>query len=137
MNNILVLLTMKHSYKAALDLVSLGYKVSIITLDPKHTQVKKISGYIIPKNDEYFNEYIDESIDRLKFISNFSGSAGFAVILRHKNFLFVDGRYTIQAEKQAGKKFKIITIPKKFPCLEVSGEDNPRKARIKSIPDIK
>ena len=46
MNNILVLLTMKHSFKAALDLVSLGYKVSIITLNPKHTQVKKISGYI-------------------------------------------------------------------------------------------
>ena len=55
------------------------------------------------------------SKDRLKFISNFSGSAGFAVILKNKNYLFVDGRYTIQAEKQAGKKFKIITIPKKTP----------------------
>ena len=26
----------------------------------------KINGYIIPKNDEYFNEYIDKSKDRLK-----------------------------------------------------------------------
>ena len=69
-----------------------------------------IDGYIIPKNDEYFNEYIQESKDRLKFISNFSGSAGFAVILKNKNYLFVDGRYSIQAEKQAGKKFKIIWI---------------------------
>ena len=76
---------------------------------------QRVSGYIIPKNDEYFNEYIHESKDRLKFISNFSGSAGFAVILKNKNYLFVDGRYTIQAEKQAGKKFKIITIPKKLP----------------------
>ena len=41
-----------------------------------------IDGYIIPKNDEYFNEYTDNSKDRLKFISNFSGSAGFAVILK-------------------------------------------------------
>ena len=56
---------------------------------------QRVSGYIIPKNDEYFNEYIHESKDRLKFISNFSGSAGFAVILKNKNYLFVDGRYTI------------------------------------------
>ena len=39
-----------------------------------------IDGYIIPKNDEYFSEY--SSKDRLKTISNFSGSAGYAVILK-------------------------------------------------------
>ena len=44
-----------------------------------------IDGYIVPKNNEYFNEYIHSSEDRLKFISNFSGSAGFAVVLRDKN----------------------------------------------------
>jgi len=75
----------------------------------------KIDGYIVPKNDEYFNEYVPSSKDRLKFISNFSGSAGFAVILKNKNYLFVDGRYTIQAQHQSGKKFKVVTIPNKFP----------------------
>jgi Xaa-Pro aminopeptidase len=74
-----------------------------------------VDGYIVPKNDEYFNEYVPSSKDRLKFISNFSGSAGFAVILKNKNYLFVDGRYTIQACYQSGKKFKVITIPGKFP----------------------
>ena len=74
-----------------------------------------IDGYLVPKNDDYFNEYVNQSDDRLKFISNFSGSAGFAVILKNKNYLFVDGRYTIQAKIQSGKNFKIITIPKKFP----------------------
>ena len=74
-----------------------------------------IDGYLVPKNDEYFNEYVSQSSDRLKFISNFSGSAGFAVILKNKNYLFVDGRYTIQARIQSGKNFKIITIPQKFP----------------------
>ena len=74
-----------------------------------------IDGYLIPKNDEYFNEYVSQSKDRLKFISNFSGSAGFAIILKNKNYLFVDGRYTIQAKIQSGKNFKIITIPEKFP----------------------
>ena len=50
----------------------------------------KIDGYIVPKNDEYFNEYVNKSADRLKLISNFSGSAGFAIILKNKNYLFVD-----------------------------------------------
>ena len=75
----------------------------------------KIDGYIVPKNDEYFNEYVHKSMDRLRFISNFSGSSGFAVILKNKNYLFVDGRYTIQARNQSGRQYKIITIPKKLP----------------------
>ncbi len=75
----------------------------------------KLDGYIVPKNEEYFNEYVTASNDRLKHVSNFSSSAGFAVILKNKNYLFVDGRYTVQARIQAGKRFKIITIPKKFP----------------------
>ena len=74
-----------------------------------------VDGYLVPKNDEYFNEYVAEAKERLKFISNFSGSAGFAIILKKKNYLFVDGRYTIQARIQSGKNFEIITIPHKFP----------------------
>ena len=31
----------------------------------------------------------------------------------------------------------IPSIPKRFPCLEVSGEDSPLSARINSIPEIK
>ena len=73
----------------------------------------KIDGYIIPKNDEYFSEYAKN--DRLKNISNFSGSAGFAVILKKKNYLFVDGRYTIQAEKESSENFTIIEIHKRMP----------------------
>ena len=73
----------------------------------------KIDGYIIPKNDEFFCEYA--VIDRIKIISNFSGSAGLAIVLRKKNYLFVDGRYTIQAQQQSGKQFKIIEIHKFLP----------------------
>jgi len=72
-----------------------------------------IDGYIIPKNDEFFSEY--DQNNRLKNISNFTGSAGFAVILKNKNYLFVDGRYTIQAKKEAGKNFKIIELHKQLP----------------------
>ncbi len=72
-----------------------------------------IDGYIVPKNDEYFSEYA--AIDRLNVISNFNGSAGLAIILKKKNYLFVDGRYTIQASQQSGKNFKIIEIHKFLP----------------------
>ena len=81
----------------------------------KFFKTYKIDGYIIPKNDEFFSEYIDKTNDRLKYISSFTGSYGFALILKKENYLFVDGRYTLQANIQSGKKFKIVTIPNKFP----------------------
>ena len=84
-----------------------------------------IDGYLVPKNDEYFNEYVSKSNERLKFISNFSGSAGFAIILKNKNYLFVDGRYTIQSRIQSGKNFKIITIPQKFPKDVLKNKKDP------------
>jgi len=73
-----------------------------------------IDGYVIPKNDDYFTEY--SKINRLKIISNFSGSAGLAVILNDKNYLFTDGRYTIQSEMESGKHFKIIGYEKIINC---------------------
>jgi len=82
----------------------------------------KIDGYIVPKNDEFFGEYIPENKDNLKFISSFSGSYGFALILKNENYLFVDGRYTLQAKIQSGENFKIITIPKKFPSEVLKGK---------------
>jgi Xaa-Pro aminopeptidase len=76
---------------------------------------KKIDGYIIPKNDEFFGEYIPSNKDRLKYISDFTGSYGLALILNDNNYLFVDGRYTLQANKQSVKFFKIKTIPNELP----------------------
>jgi Xaa-Pro aminopeptidase len=73
-----------------------------------------IDGYIVPKNDDYFTEY--SKINRLKIISNFSGSAGLAVILSNKNYLFTDGRYTIQSEIESGKNFNIISYEKIINC---------------------
>ncbi len=74
-----------------------------------------LDGYIVPKNDEFFNEYIKLNKDRLNYISNFSGSFGLALILKKKNYLFVDGRYSLQAKIQSGLNFKVITIPNKYP----------------------
>jgi Xaa-Pro aminopeptidase len=73
-----------------------------------------IDGYVVPKNDDYFTEY--SKINRLKLISNFSGSAGLAIILKNKNYLFTDGRYTIQSQIESGKNFKIIDTEKLINC---------------------
>ena len=85
----------------------------MLNLLKKLMDTKNIDGYIIPKNDEFFSEY--SFPNRLKLISNFSGSAGLAIILKDKNFLFVDGRYTLQASIECGKNFKIFEIPKNRP----------------------
>ena len=73
-----------------------------------------IDGYVVPKNDDYFTEY--SKINRLKIISNFSGSAGIAIILKNKNYLFTDGRYSIQSQLESGKNFNIVNIEKIFNC---------------------
>jgi len=73
-----------------------------------------IDGYVIPKNDDYFTEY--SKINRLKIISNFSGSAGIAVILKNESYLFTDGRYTIQSQLESGNNFKIYGFEKLLNC---------------------
>ena len=80
----------------------------------KKFKIYNIDGYIVPKNDDYFTEY--SKINRLKIISNFSGSAGLAIILKNKNYLFTDGRYTIQSHMESGKNFKIISYEKVINC---------------------
>ena len=59
--------------------------------------------FIINRTDEFLNEYISPYAERLKFITNFSGSAGKAIILQNKAYLYVDGRYTFQAQEQINK----------------------------------
>ena len=78
----------------------------------------KIDGYLIPKNDEFFSEFANK--DRLKKVTNFKGSAGYAIILKDKNYLFVDSRYTIQANIESGKKFEILDLEKIFGFREIN-----------------
>ena len=76
-------------------------------------KLNNLDGYIIPKNDQYFSEFAFPN--RLKNISGFTGSAGFAIILKKNNYLFVDGRYITQAKIESSKNFKIVEIPKLWP----------------------
>ena len=58
----------------------------------------KIGAYLIPRADCFQGEFISENDNRLKWITNFSGSAGLCIVTMKRIVLFVDGRYTIQAE---------------------------------------
>lgn len=77
---------------------------------------ENIDAFIIPKADEHQGEYVAPYSERLLWLTNFNGSAGFAIILQDKAGLFVDGRYTLQAAQQVDTTcFEIV------PLAEISG----------------
>lgn len=59
-----------------------------------------VGAYIVPTNDYHASEYVPEYFKERAFLSNFTGSQGTLVITQKDAFLFVDGRYYIQAECQ-------------------------------------
>ena len=73
---------------------------------------KKTDYYFISTSDEYLNEYVPEYNMRLKWLTNFSGSNGYALLSEEKNFFFTDGRYLQQAKKELPKSFKIFDLNK-------------------------
>jgi Xaa-Pro aminopeptidase len=57
-------------------------------------------GFLVPMTDEYQSEYVPASSRRIEYLSGFTGSSGFAAVLRDKAAFFTDGRYTLQAAGQ-------------------------------------
>ena len=77
----------------------------------KYLRSKNIDAYIVPKYDLFFSEELMESDERLKFISNFSGSAGWGVITasqKLKSAVISDGRYQEQLKKEVSQKEFVI-----------------------------
>src|SRR5689334_13778717 len=67
-----------------------------------------LDGFVVPRADRQQNEYLPESEERLAWLTGFTGSAGAAVVLNDRAALFVDGRYTVQANTQVdGTVFSI------------------------------
>ena len=56
--------------------------------------------YIIPTSDYHQSEYVGEYFAARKYMSGFTGSAGTLIVGLDNAYLWVDGRYHIQAEKQ-------------------------------------
>lgn len=59
-----------------------------------------INYYIIPSSDSHQSEYVADYFKGREFISGFTGSAGTLLIGHQDAYLWTDGRYFIQAEKE-------------------------------------
>ena len=61
---------------------------------------RDVDGFIVPRTDEYQGEYVPAASQRLAWLTGFTGSAGLAIVLPEVAAIFVDGRYTLQAEAE-------------------------------------
>src|SRR5688500_7889702 len=61
--------------------------------------------FLVPRADEHQGEYVPPCSERLAWITGFTGSAGMSTIGLDRAALFVDGRYTLQAQQQASSSF--------------------------------
>jgi Xaa-Pro aminopeptidase len=71
-----------------------------------------VDGFIIPISDEHMSEYVGDYAQRLKWLTGFGGSAGFAAVTLTHAAIFVDGRYTVQVREQvSGELFDYKSVP--------------------------
>jgi Xaa-Pro aminopeptidase len=77
---------------------------------------RDLGALLVPRTDEYQNEYVPACAERLAWLTGFTGSAGVAIVLADKAALFVDGRYTLQAPDQTDTRvFDVKQTPETTP----------------------
>ncbi len=59
-----------------------------------------LSGFLVPRADEFQAEYVPPSAERLRWLTGFTGSAGAAIVLSEEAVVLVDGRYTLQVTEE-------------------------------------
>ena len=59
-----------------------------------------LAGYLIPRSDAHQGEYVASRDERLQWVTGFTGSAGFCVVLPKVAGVFIDGRYRTQVKLQ-------------------------------------
>ncbi|MDO5705694.1 MAG: aminopeptidase P family protein [Paracoccus sp. (in: a-proteobacteria)] len=59
-----------------------------------------LDGFIIPRADAHQGEYVAPSDARLAWLTGFTGSAGFAIVLTGRAGVFIDGRYRVQVRAE-------------------------------------
>ena len=66
------------------------------------SEMKKegFAAYLIPTSDPHMSEYVADHFKERAYISGFTGSAGTLLITGDSAFLWTDGRYFLQAEKE-------------------------------------
>jgi Xaa-Pro aminopeptidase len=59
-----------------------------------------LQGFIIPRADVHQGEYVAARDERLQWLTSFTGSAGFCIVLPDVAGVFIDGRYRTQVKAQ-------------------------------------
>lgn len=75
----------------------------------------KIDAYIVSYGNKFIGQDILPSEHKLKHLCGFSGSAGMLAITKKQAFLFVDGRYELQARQEVNLN-KVMVI-NEDPCF--------------------
>jgi Xaa-Pro aminopeptidase len=88
-----------------------------------------LAALLIPNTDEFQGEYIAPHARRLTWLTEFTGSAGFAIITQDKATFFTDGRYMLQAKKQLPTGYELYNTAQKTPREWVS-ENLPSSAKL-------
>ncbi len=61
---------------------------------------QQLDGFLVPMEDAYQSEYPPPDAKRIAFLSGFTGSGGFIIVLKDRAAFFTDSRYTLQAQTQ-------------------------------------
>ena len=59
-----------------------------------------LAGFIVPRSDVHQGEYVAARDERLQWLTGFTGSAGFCIVLPDLAGVFIDGRYRTQVKSQ-------------------------------------
>ena len=59
-----------------------------------------LAGFIVPRADVHQGEYVAARDERLQWLTGFTGSAGFCIVLPDVAGVFIDGRYRTQVKSQ-------------------------------------
>lgn len=59
-----------------------------------------LAGFIVPRADAHQGEYVAARDERLQWLTGFTGSAGFCIVLPQTAGVFIDGRYQTQVKGQ-------------------------------------
>lgn len=87
---------------------------------------KNLDCFIVPRSDRYQGEYVVEADERLAWLTDFTGSAGLALVFHDHIALFVDGRYSLQAKHQVNLAYvKVIAIAECKPSEYVKNLESP------------
>jgi Xaa-Pro aminopeptidase len=76
-----------------------------------------LDGFIVPRADAHQGEYVAPRDERLSWLTGFTGSAGFCIVLPKVAGVFIDGRYRVQVRGQIDlEAFTPVNWPDTLPA---------------------